>query len=169
MQVNFHGPVRLIRAFLPMLEAEPEAQIINTSSVFGFIGPPEQTAYSASKFALRGFSESLRNELADSSIGVSLVHPGGINTRIVETAILSGDAAAAEKRAAEFRKNLRMPADKAAQIILDGVARRKPRILVGGDAKFIDVIQRLMPVGHARLLSMIFGGTSTRDEARKGI
>lgn len=166
MQVNFHGPVRLIRAFLPLLEQAEQAQIINTSSVFGLIGPPEQTAYSASKFALRGFSESLRNELADSTVGVTTVHPGGVNTRIVENAILSGDREAAEKRAAEFRKNLKLPPEKAAEIILKGVERRRARILVGSDARFIDIIQRLLPVGHARLLSMVFGGTSSREATR---
>ena len=167
MQVNFHGPVRLTRAFLPMLEAQDQAQIVNTSSVFGLIGPPEQTAYAASKFALRGFSEALRNELEGSTVGVSTVHPGGVNTRIVKNAILSGDPAEAEARAAEFRKNLKLAPDKAAEIILRGVEQRRARILVGSDAKFIDLIQRLMPVRHATLLKLIFSGGASRDDARK--
>lgn len=166
MQVNFHGPVRLVRAFLPQLDAAKEACIVNTSSVFGLIGPPEQTSYSASKFALRGFSEALRSELIDSTVGVTTVHPGGIRTRIADNAILAGDAAAAAQRVEEFKKNLRMAPEKAAQIILAGVEQRRARILVGADAKFIDLLQRMFPVWHLKILSLFFGNPSSREAAR---
>ncbi len=167
MQVNFHGPVRLVRAFLPMLEAAKQSQIVNISSVGGLIGVPEQTAYTASKFAIRGFSEALRHELVGSAVGVTTVNPGGVNTRIADNAYLEGDQEAARKRVEEFRKNLRLSPTKAAEIILKGVERRRGRILVGTDARVIDLLQRLLPVSYFRVISTLFSGVSTRDQARR--
>src|SRR5512141_1627402 len=85
-EINFHGMVRMTRAFLPLLKASDDARLIYTSSVFGLIGSPGQAAYAASKFAIRGFAESLRHELEGTSISVSVVHPGGIATSIAENA-----------------------------------------------------------------------------------
>ena len=82
--INFRGMVRMTRAFLPLLKASDDARFVNLSSVFGLIAPPGQTAYVASKFAVRGFSESLRHELKGSRVGVTVVHPGGIATGIAE-------------------------------------------------------------------------------------
>ena len=86
MTVNFRSVVRLTHAFLPALKAHPGAHLVNVSSVFGIFAPAGQAAYSASKFAVRGFSEAVRHELADNRVGVTVVHPGGIKTRIAESA-----------------------------------------------------------------------------------
>ena len=169
MQVNFHGPVRLVRAFLPVLEAANQAQIVNISSVGGLVGMPGQTAYTASKFAIRGFSEALRHELAGSTVGVTTVNPGGVDTRIADNAFLAGDQRAAKQRVEEFRKNLKLSSAKAAEIILKGVVRRRGRILVGADARLIDFLQRLMPVSYLKVLSPLFSGVLTRDQARKQV
>ena len=152
--INFWGVVQMTRAFLPLLSNSEEARIVNVSSVFGLIAPPGQTAYAASKFAVRGFSESLRHELADTRIGVTVVHPGGIATSIAKNArmpaSLSDDEAA--KRRTFFDSFLTMPPETAGEIIVRGVERRKVRILVGADAKYAALIERLMPVNYWKWL-----------------
>lgn len=153
MAINFGAVVRLTRAFLPRLRQAREARIVNVSSVFGLIAPPGQTAYAASKFAVRGFSEALRAELAGSCVGVSVVHPGGVKTNIAANA--KRPAMSQEElqdMARRWEKALRMPPERAAEIIAGGIARRRQRILVGADAVVIDVAQRLLPVAHAGLL-----------------
>jgi short-subunit dehydrogenase len=158
MAVNFGAAVHLTRAFLPRLRAAAEARIVNVSSVFGLVAPPGQTAYAASKFALRGFSEALRAELHGGPVGVSVVHPGGVRTAIAANARLGprAEAGRAEMQR-RWEKALRMPADAAAESILEGVARRRPRILVGADARLIDWTQRLAPVAHSELLRWLMG------------
>jgi NAD(P)-dependent dehydrogenase (short-subunit alcohol dehydrogenase family) len=152
--INFWGVVQMTRAFLPLLSNSEEARIVNVSSVFGLIAPPGQTAYAASKFAVRGFSESLRHELADTRIGVTVVHPGGIATSIAKNArmpaSLSDDEAA--KRRTFFDSFLTMPPETAGEIIVRGVERRKARILVGSDAKYAALVERLMPVSYWKWL-----------------
>jgi short-subunit dehydrogenase len=140
----------MTRAFLPLLRQADEARIVNISSMFGLIAPPGQVAYSASKFAVRGFSEALRHELAGGNVGVSTVHPGGVATRIALDARVSGtpDPAEIARRKAKFAKLLRMPPDQAGEIIVGGVARRQARILVGSDAKLASLIARLLPVSY---------------------
>ena len=91
-EINFWGVVRMTRAFLPLLRASDDARVVNLSSIYGVIAPPEQTAYSASKFAVRGFSEALRHELEGSGIGVTVVHPGGVATSIAENARIPAGA-----------------------------------------------------------------------------
>ena len=103
MEINFHAVVRMTRAFLPQLRASDDARIVNVSSVFGLISPPGQCAYCASKFAVRGFSNSLRHELAGTRVGVSVVHPGGVATAIARNA----RAAQAMRRTEEMRLRLR--------------------------------------------------------------
>jgi NAD(P)-dependent dehydrogenase (short-subunit alcohol dehydrogenase family) len=148
--INFWGVVQMTRAFLPLLSNSEEARIVNVSSLFGLIAPPGQTAYAASKFPVRGFSESLRHELADTRIGVTVVHPGGIATSIAKNArmpaSLSDDEAA--KRRTCFDSFLTMPPETAGEIIVRGVERRKARILVGSDAKYAALVERLMPVSY---------------------
>ena len=144
-------------------------RIVNISSVGGLIGVRAQTAYTAFKFAIRGFSEALRHELVGSTVGVTTVNPGGVNTRIAENAYLAGDQEATKKRVEDFRKNLRLSSAKVAEIILKGVERRRGRILVGADAKLIDLLQRLMPVSYFKVISALFSGISTRDQARKHV
>ena len=152
--INFWGVVQMTRAFLPLLSNSEEARIVNVSSLFGLIAPPGQTAYAASKFAVRGFSESLRHELADTRIGVTVVHPGGIATSIAKNAgmpaSLSDDEAA--KRRTFFDSFLTMPPETAGEIIVRGVERRKARILVGSDAKYAALVERLMPVNYWKWL-----------------
>jgi len=150
MNINFWGGVRLTHAFLPLLRRQTAAQIVLLSSVFGLIGPPGQTAYAASKFALRGFGEALRHELAGTPVGVTLVHPGGIDTNIARSARIGEavDPQAARAGVALFQKMLKTKADVAASRIIAGIEKRRKRVLIGADAYQIDVIQRAMPVGY---------------------
>ncbi|MGO8829286.1 MAG: SDR family NAD(P)-dependent oxidoreductase [Steroidobacteraceae bacterium] len=154
MEINFHGVVRMTRAFLPLLKAGDDSRIVNLSSVFGLISPPGQCAYSASKFAVRGFSNALRHELDGSQVGVSVVHPGGVATAIAQNARLARDLPAEQLRLRlELAdKLLRMPPQKAGEIIVRGVEKRRSRILVGRDAAIIALIERLAPVNYWRVL-----------------
>jgi NAD(P)-dependent dehydrogenase (short-subunit alcohol dehydrogenase family) len=148
--VNFWGVVRMTRAFLPLLRQAKAARVVNISSMFGLIAPPGQAAYSASKFAVRGFSEALRHELAGSNVGVTTVHPGGVATRIATDARRSSAVSPAElaRQQARFARLLKMPPEQAGEIIVSGVEREEARILVGSDAKIGDLAARLFPVGY---------------------
>jgi len=154
MNVNFRAPMLLTHALLPALKAEPGSHLVNVSSLFGLIAPAGQSAYSASKFALRGLSQVLTSELADDGIGVTTVHPGGIRTRIAENArVGSGVPEGDVKRNRElFARLLTFPADRAAAQIADAVARRKARLLIAASAKAPDVLARLLPVAHAGIV-----------------
>ena len=152
MDINFGATVRLTRAFLPVLAREDAAQLVNVSSIFGIIAPPGQTAYAASKFAVRGFSESLRHELetSGSPVGVTIVHPGGVRTAISENARLAKglDSAEVARERANWRRLLALDPAKAAEIIAAAMARRAPRVLVGSDARGAALVQRLFPVTY---------------------
>lgn len=151
--INFGGVVRMTRAFLPLLRCEPAAQLVNISSVFGIIAPPGQTAYAASKFAVRGFSEALRHELEGSPVGVTLVHPGGVRTAIAASARRTGLSNAETQAEIEiWTKFLRLDPAAAAERIVRGVEHREKRVLVGRDAQRITLIQRLFPVEYWRML-----------------
>jgi NAD(P)-dependent dehydrogenase (short-subunit alcohol dehydrogenase family) len=154
ININFWGVVRMTRAFLPLLHQSKEARIVNLSSVFGMIAPPGNTAYCASKFAVRGFSESLRNELRKTQIGVTVVHPGGVATAIVKSARLPKTNTPEEDEAKRksFESFLKLPPETAGEIIVSGVENRKPRVLVGSDAKKLVLIERLMPVNYWNFL-----------------
>jgi NAD(P)-dependent dehydrogenase (short-subunit alcohol dehydrogenase family) len=148
IQINFWGVVYGCKFFLPLLEREPDAHIVNLSSVFGLIGPPGQTAYASSKFAVRGFSESLREELrATSSIKVTSVHPAGIATPIAHSARAGHGVAPEARRDAEeyFKKVATIQPEEAARVIVKGILGNKNRVLIGRDAYGIDRIQRLFP------------------------
>lgn len=162
MSINFDAVVTMCRAFLPLLQQRPEARIVNISSLFGLITPAGQTAYCASKFAVRGFSNALRLELLDSNVGVTVVHPGGVATSIATSARSSENISEADKQKKLDRANrlLRMPPPKAAQIILNGIERNKARVLVGNDARILSWLERLMPVNYWRLLA----GLATKDD-----
>jgi short-subunit dehydrogenase len=152
--INFWGVVRMTRAFLPLLHKSQEARVVNLSSLFGLIAPPGNTAYVASKFAVRGFSESLRHELAGTKIGVTVVHPGGVATSIARKARLPKGtpvAVAVEKRKA-FESFLRMKPEVAGETIVRGVENRRARVIVGSDAKFAALLERLMPVHYWNLV-----------------
>jgi NAD(P)-dependent dehydrogenase (short-subunit alcohol dehydrogenase family) len=156
--INFWGVVRMTRAFLPLLQKSDDARLVNISSVFGLISPPGQTAYSASKFAVRGFSNSLRHELADSHVGVTVVHPGGVATSIADNARVPKDMSPEEiaRRRAAAKKGLRMPPAQAGEIIVKGIERRSPRVLVGNDAKLLSFVERLAPVSYFKALGRLF-------------
>jgi NAD(P)-dependent dehydrogenase (short-subunit alcohol dehydrogenase family) len=147
MNINFWGVVYGVRHFLPILKQQPRAQIVNLSSVFGIIAPVGQSAYSASKFAVRGFTEAVRHELLGTSVFVSCVHPGGIHTPIAKRARLGAHASESKREAAIafFEQVTPTSPEAAAARILKGVERREPRILVGQDARKIDIVQRLRP------------------------
>jgi NAD(P)-dependent dehydrogenase (short-subunit alcohol dehydrogenase family) len=156
--INFWGVVRMTRAFLPLLHKSEEARIVNISSVFGLIAPPGQTAYSASKFAVRGFSESLRHELARTNIGVTVVHPGGIATSISNNARMSQSISAEEvaERRERAKAFLRLPPEVAGEVIVRGVENRQARVLVGADAKRMAIVERLMPVTYWNIIGRAF-------------
>ena len=157
--VNFFSTVSMIRSFLPQLRQHRPAQIMNMSSVFGIIGAAGQVAYSASKFAVRGFSESLRAELAGTDIGVTVIHPGGVRTNIALSALMSAglndEQIAAVREAAEAP--LRMEPRDAATRIISALKRRKKRLLVGEDAKVVARVQRLYPVNYGPVLAAMQG------------
>jgi NAD(P)-dependent dehydrogenase (short-subunit alcohol dehydrogenase family) len=150
IDINFWGVVRMTRAFLPLLKASREARLVNISSLFGLIAPPGQTAYCAAKFAVRGFSESLRHELAGSRVGVTTVHPGGVATSIAKNARIASVLSEAEQARSQerFRRLLRMPPERAGEIIVKAVEQRRPRIIVGSDARLASLIERLFPVSY---------------------
>jgi NAD(P)-dependent dehydrogenase (short-subunit alcohol dehydrogenase family) len=160
MNINFWGTVYGVKFFLPVLKRQDAAaHIVNLSSVFGFIAPPEQTAYCASKFAVRGFTESLRHELAGTNVRVSLVHPGGIKTNIARNSRLGAGAPEEyKKQGAEFFDKVAMTApEAAAEKIVRGIRDENPRILIGSDARLISYIQRLFPKNYLRALQKLSG------------
>lgn len=158
MSINFWGVVHGTQAFLPYLHAASHGHVVNTASIFGIIAVPTQSAYNASKFAVRGFTEALRQELQDTSIGVSCVCPGGVKTNIVNSSRYTPQDNAAptkENMAASFEEIAGLTSDQAADIILRGVLRNKARILVGKDAAFIGLLHRLLPVQYPRVLKWL--------------
>lgn len=159
MGINFWGVVYCTKTFLPILRLQPSAHIVNVSSVFGFIAPPEQSAYCSAKFAVRGFTESLRHELADSSIAVSCVHPGGIKTNIVNNARLGAEAPEEWKQqgAKFFEKVAKTSPEEAAAVIVKGIKSKDPRILIGKDAKGISFFSRLFPKRYLSILERLAG------------
>ncbi|WP_044871488.1 SDR family NAD(P)-dependent oxidoreductase [Pseudomonas sp. LFM046] len=158
MGINFWGVVHGTKAFLPHLLAQGEGHIVNLSSIFGIVSVPTQGAYNASKFAVRGFTEALRQELHRTPIKVTCVHPGGIRTNIARSARFYQGADGrtdASRAAARFDRLARTSAEQAAGIIIKGVQSGRPRIMVGADARFLDHLQRLLPAAYPRLLGKL--------------
>jgi len=153
ININFWGVVHSTRAFLPHLATRHEAHIVNVSSIFGIVAPPGQTAYAAAKFAVRGFSESLRHELqmAESPVRLSVVHPGGILTNIVRNSRAGTGVTDNERRAQAIERfdtiAKTTPKDAALRII-KGIEKNQPRILIGSDARFMDLLQRFRPATY---------------------
>lgn len=170
MQVNFWAPVRLTHALLPQLKAAPAGHVVNVSSLYGLVGPAGQAAYAASKFALRGFSEAIRHEFEDQSLMVTAVHPGGVKTGIAANArrtaaVSSSDQAAVVKR---FEQKALTTPEAAAEAIARAIELRTPRLVIGPDARVVDWLQRLLPVGYWSLLRgqmgpKAFAGPATVD------
>jgi short-subunit dehydrogenase len=151
--INFWGVVHGTRAFLPHLKTRGEAHIVNLSSIFGIIAPPGQSAYAAAKFAVRGFSESVRHELAvaGSPVKLSVVHPGGVATAIARnsrTGVGVTDNARRAQSIERFETAARTTPKDAALRIIRGIEKNEPRILIGNDARFMDLLQRFRPGTH---------------------
>jgi short-subunit dehydrogenase len=157
MNINFWGVVHATRAFLPHLAQQREAHIVNLSSIFGIVAPPGQTAYAAAKFAVRGFSESLRHELQLAKIPVklSVVHPGGVATNIARnsrTGVGMTDNARRAQSIERFDSFAKTTPATAALRIIQGIEKNQPRILIGSDARFMDLLQRLRPATYWAVL-----------------
>lgn len=159
--INFWGVVYGTKEFLPYLKQSGEGHVINISSLFGLTAQPTQSAYNATKFAVRGFTEALRQELDIQNNGVSAtcVHPGGIRTNIANNARMSDSIRALGMNPARasrsFNKVLKTPPSDAAKIILDAVRKNKARILIGTDAKILDVVQRITPTHYSQALNFL--------------
>jgi len=156
--INFWGVVHATRAFLPHLERQREAHIVNLSSIFGIVAPPGQSAYAAAKFAVRGFSESLRHELwmAKSPVQLTVVHPGGVATNIARnsrTGTGVTDNARRSQTIERFEQVAKTTPQQAALRIIDGIENNKPRVLIGSDARMMDILQRLRPATYWRVLA----------------
>jgi NADP-dependent 3-hydroxy acid dehydrogenase YdfG len=159
MDINFWGVIYGSKAFLPYFNEVDEAHVINTSSIFGVIAVPSQSAYNASKFAVRGFTYAMRQELLDSHIGVSCVQPGGVKTNIVNSSryvVADNSAPTKEEFMTKFEEMANLTSEQAAEQILRGVLANKAQILVGRDAKTAAVIERIMPVGYQKLFSRVW-------------
>jgi short-subunit dehydrogenase len=157
MNINFWGVVHATRAFLPHLAQQREAHIVNLSSIFGIVAPPGQTAYAAAKFAVRGFSESLRHELqlAKSPVRLSVVHPGGVATNIARnsrTGVGMTDNTRRAQTIERFDSFARTTPAAAALRIIQGIEKNQPRILIGSDARFMDLLQRFRPATYWSVL-----------------
>ncbi|GIG01178.1 SDR family NAD(P)-dependent oxidoreductase [Catellatospora citrea] len=169
-EINFWGVVRGTRAFLPILSAQDSGAIVNTSSVFGLLGMPSQSAYCAAKFAVRGFTDALRQELRGTGVRAVTVHPGGVKTNIVRNGRVRNDPAglSPDQRAERFDAVALTSADRAAEIIHRGVDRGKARILVGPDAYFFDVVSRLAPTHYYTIVNTLENSLRRRSGAKQG-
>ena len=167
MDINFRATVQLTHLLLPALKAAPGSHLVNMSSVFGLIGPAGQAAYAASKFAVRGFTEAIRHELVTDGVGVTSVHPGGIRTRIAESARVGSGVPDAERVAgqAEWERLLTIAPTKAAAVIVAGIEHRRPRVLIGWSAKIPDLLARLVPASYGRVLAV---ATNLLSGSRRG-
>ncbi len=161
MDINYWGVVHGTRAFLPHLRASGEGHVINISSVFGIAAVPSQGAYNATKFAVRGFTECLRQELelGGAPVSATCVHPGGIKTNIAraarydEASMRELTGRDPDESKARFEKLFRTTAESAAATILKAVQRDARRVLIGADAHAIDLTVRLMPTAYQRIVS----------------
>jgi short-subunit dehydrogenase len=164
MDTNFWGVVNGTMAFLPHLIASGDGHLVNISSLFGLIPIPTQSAYVASKFAVRGFTESLRIEMLVTKmpVRVTCVHPGGVNTAIARSGTRNAGALRESDSGPFGQKLLRMPSEKAAAIILRATSRGRPRVLVGGDARAAYLLSSLSRTGWQSLAAFGFGRMSVR-------
>ena len=170
-QINFDGVVNGTRAFLPILVEQDSGVVVNTSSVFGLLGMPHQSAYCASKFAVRGFTDALRQELRGTGVSAVTVHPGGITTNIARNARVrkdpEGRGRTRDQMAADFEAITMTSPDKAAGIICRGIGRGKARILVGPDAYVFDALARVAPTHYYDVIARFEKRLRSRQEARR--
>lgn len=151
MNINFWGVVHGTQAYLPILAEQDSGVIANVSSIFGIIAWPTQAIYNASKFAVRGFTESLRHELRGTGVSSVCIHPGGIDTHIVDNARFYVDDQGHTDHEAlreDFKKVARTSPEKAARTIVEGIEKGKVKILIGPDARATDLLQRVAPVRY---------------------
>lgn len=163
MSINFWGVVYGTKIFLPILEKEKSAHIINISSIFGIVAPPGNAAYAASKFAVRGFTEALRHELENTHILVSVVHPGGISTNIANSARVGANVKLSKtelkERVEKFNGQLAATTpEQAAETIVRGIKARRARIIIGSDAKLLSIFARLFPRSYYTVINFLTGG-----------
>lgn len=164
MNVNYWGVVRMSKAFLPQL-LETKGGLVNISSIYGVIGVPTQSHYCSSKFAVRGFTETLATELLEDGVRVTCVHPGGVATNIARNATIDAlppTASSAEEITANFDKIAITSAEDAAETILKGAAKGKRRVMVGRDARLISFIQRLFPARYMKIILFLRGDAKKR-------
>lgn len=162
MRINFWGVIYGTKAFLPHLERSGNGHVVNISSVFGLTAQPFMSGYNASKFAVRGFTESLRQDLdvAGSCVSATCVHPGGIKTNIAKSArvddsvatVTGRDNAAATR---EFEMTFLSTPESAARTIIDGIRRNKRRVLIGPDARVYDWLARLLPAAYQKIFTTV--------------
>jgi short-subunit dehydrogenase len=162
MNINFWGVVHGTTAFLPYLKKSPQAYIVNVSSLFGLLSLPLQSAYNASKFAVKGFTEALKMEMAGSNVSVHCVHPGGIKTNITNNAKISSKHVTRSEILEGFNKQAITSSEQAVDIILQGLEKNKRRILVGKDAKFLDRIVRWFPNSYEKIMGFEKGVLASR-------
>jgi NAD(P)-dependent dehydrogenase (short-subunit alcohol dehydrogenase family) len=158
IDVNFWGVIHGSRAFLPILMDQGDGALVNISSVFGLIGYPTQSAYCAAKFAVRGWTESLRHELRDSNVRAVTVHPGGIDTNIVVNSRFHEDDLGRTDKdeiQKDFKKVARTSPAGAAKVIQTGVEKGKDRILIGQDAAMLSVLTRIAPVRYFDVIKFL--------------
>ncbi len=155
--INFRSQVSMIKELLPYLKKIKGSHIANVSSIFGIITPAGQSAYAASKFAVRGFSGVLRQELKNDEIGVSTIFPGGVKTNIAANARIGkyANAEKTKKEAKKFESNLTMTPEYAADVIINGIKKRKPLIVIGSMTKFLHLATCLLPAKYDFLLKSI--------------
>jgi NAD(P)-dependent dehydrogenase (short-subunit alcohol dehydrogenase family) len=156
MSINLWGAVYGSKTFLPHLRKAPEGYLANISSIWGMLAAPSQSAYCATKYAVRGFTESLRQEMHGTNVTVTCIHPGAIKTAITVNARhhhRPGRTFSREKLINEFEpKVARTTAQQAARMIVTGMQQKKRRVFVGRDAHALNLIQRLMPLGYEGIL-----------------
>jgi len=169
-KINYEGVVHGTHAWLPVLLEQRAGAIVNTSSVFGLAGIPGQSAYCASKFAVRGFTESLRHELVGSGVRAITVHPGGVKTNIARNGRLNSDpkglGRTKDEMADEFEAIVRTTPERAAKVIHNGVDSGRARILIGADAHVFDLLTRIAPTHYFRVLSALEGALTARARKR---
>jgi NADP-dependent 3-hydroxy acid dehydrogenase YdfG len=165
MDVDYWGVVNGTKAFLPHLIASGDGHVINVSSLFGLFSVPGQAAYNSAKFAVRGFTEALRQEmvLAGHPVAVTTVHPGGIKTAIARNATVA-EGLDRDELAKLFDKRLALTSpQRAARIILEAVRKKRARVLVGADAKALDALVRLTGSGYQRVFPIVLGRLIPRN------
>ena len=169
VDINFWGVVHGTKLFLPLLRQQREAHIVNISSIFGIIAVAGQSAYAASKFAVRGFSEAVRHELAGTGIRVTTVHPGGVRTNIARNARVPAkfDPRCREQLVARFDRLARTTPEAAAERILHGIERDELRIVLGADARLMSALGWLMPAGYWKVIDRLLFPKAMRKTGKR--